>query len=497
MPNAFAYMMLLGWPLVTLGLFRVLTLQNAVVWSLLGGYLILPSATGIDLPVLPNLDKAMVASLSTLVLSLIYASKASSVPDRAGKSGRTIIVAFITLLIVTPLVTVLQNPEPIISGPRFIPGLRLYDAISMISAVIIAIIPFWIGLQYLNTREAHKTLLKAFVFGALVYSVPALFEVRMSPQLHTWIYGFFPHDFVQHIRAGGFRPVVFLSHGLMLGIFMCIALLSALILWRESLRDGKTASGWLIAAIWLAIVLEISKNLGALAIAMILSTLIVFTGRRVQTTFAIVVAAAVVFYPMLRGAGMVPVDAVYDFAKSIDQDRADSLKFRLDNEDALLVRANEKPVFGWGSWGRNQLYDPETGKMLSVTDGTWIILIGIYGWLGYVAHFGLLTLPIVFYVIRRNKFGPSLITPGLMIVLSAVLIDQIPNAGLVSYAWLIAGGLTGYVLWRPVETEEGKGLATGTDLAGTDFDTAPPSWVMASKGSKGRRPRTARQRASE
>lgn len=497
MPNAFAYIMLLGWPLVTLVLFRVLTLQNAVVWSLLGGYLILPLGTEIDLPVLPNLDKTMVASLSTLVLSLIYAPKSKTVLDWTGKSGRMIIVAFTVLLIVTPLVTVLQNPEPIISGPRFIPGLRLYDAVSMITAVIITIMPFWIGLRYLNTRQAHKTLLKAFVYGALVYSIPALFEVRMSPQLHTWIYGFFQHDFLQHIRAGGFRPVVFLSHGLMLGIFLCIALLSALILWRESLRDGKTASGWLIAAIWLAIVLEISKNLGALAIAVVLSTLIVFTGRRVQTTFAIVVAAVVVFYPMLRGAGLVPVDGVYDLARSVDQDRADSLKFRLDNEDALLVRANEKPVFGWGSWGRNQLYDPETGKMLSVTDGAWIILIGIYGWLGYVAHFGLLTLPILFYIIRRKKFGPSLITPGIMIVLSAVLIDQIPNAGLVSYVWLIAGGLTGYVLWRPVETEDANGLATAKGRAEAGMDAASPGWVMAGKGTKGRRPRTARQRASE
>ncbi|MBA3908696.1 MAG: hypothetical protein C0524_02185 [Rhodobacter sp.] len=479
MPNAFAYFMLISWPVVTLALFRVLPLQNAVVWSLLGGYLILPSATVIDLPVLPNLDKTMVSSLSTLALSMIYASKAGLARDWAGKSGRLVIVALTGLLIATPLVTVLQNSEPIISGPRFIPGLGLYDAISTIVAVMISIVPFWIGLRYLNTREAHKTLLKAFVFGALIYSLPALAEVRLSPQLHTWVYGFFPHDFAQHIRAGGFRPIVFLSHGLMLGIFLCMALVSALTLWREALRDGQIASGWLIAAIWLAIILFVSKNLAALGIAAVLSTLAVFTGRRVQTTFAMVVAAVVVFYPMLRGAGMIPVDAVYEFAKSVDEERAESLKFRLENEDALLEHANKKPLFGWGSWGRNQLYDPDTGKMVSVTDGAWVILIGTYGWLGYVAHFGLLTLPIVFYVIRHNKFGPSLITPGLMLVLSATLIDQIPNAGLVSYVWLIAGGLTGYVLWRP------------------DVAAQEPGWVMAGKGATRRRRRTARQRASE
>jgi hypothetical protein len=495
MPNAFAYLMLFSWPLVAAVLFRLLPLQKALIWTLIGGFLVLPSATQIKLPMIPALDKSLIPAVSALVLCMIVAPPASFAPDWAGRTGRLFIVALLGLLVATPLLTVLQNAEPIPIGPTFLPGLRVYDAVSMISSIVVAVIPFYVGLRYLNTQEGHRLLLQAFVYGALAYSLPALFEVRMSPQLHTWVYGFFPHDFVQHIRAGGFRPVVFLNHGLMVGIFLCLAVLSALVLWRDGLREGRPVSGWFYAAVWLVVVLVVSKNLGALGITVVLSTLIVFAGRRVQTGFALAVALVVMFYPMLRGAGYIPVDAIHEFAMSIDAERADSLKFRLDNEDALLIHANEKPAFGWGSWGRNQLYDDVTGRMVSVTDGSWIILIGIYGWLGYIAHFGLLTLPVLFGFLRRKRFGPSLITPGLMLVLSAALIDLIPNAGLVNYVWLMAGGLSGYVLWPTADAvkEAEPALPKSAGAAPPGLPNGQATWVMAAADGSGRKPRSVRR----
>ena len=497
MPNTFAYLMLFSWPVVAAVLFRVLPLQKALVWTLLGGYLLLPTGTSFKIPTLPSLDKAFIPAISALVLCKIYAPAWRPVPDWAGRAGRLVIVTLFLLLIGGPIITILRNPEPLVAGPTFIPGLRFYDALSMISVILVAVLPFWIGLRYLSNREGHRILLQALVIGGLLYSVPVLFEVRMSPQLHNWFYGFFPHDFVQHIRAGGFRPLVFLSHGLLVGIFFCMSVIAALVLWREALREGRTASGWVFAAIWLMFVLVISKNLGALSIAVVLSLLVVFTGRRVQTTVAIVIAAVIVLYPMLRGAGFIPVDQIHELALSVDEERASSLKFRFDNEDALLAHANLKPLFGWGSWGRNQLYDKESGRMASVTDGTWIILIGIYGWLGYIAHFGLITLPILFYALRRSQFGPSLITPGLILVLCATLIDMIPNAGLLGYVWLMAGGLAGYVLWRPEETAEAQRQEAAAGAQDVPATGSGAGWVMAAKGTAPRRPRTPRQGASE
>jgi hypothetical protein len=455
MPNTFAYLVLLSFPLFAVLLFRVLPLQRALIWTLVTGHLLLPSSTSIKIPMLPAIDRSLIAAVSALVLCALMAPRQQVATDTQSRFARQVILFLLALVLVTPLLTVMQNAEPLINGRAFRPGLRLYDAVGLIMSIMVSLIPLWLGLRYLNTRAGHRALLEAIVLSAVVYSFPALLEVRLSPQLHNWIYGFFPHEFAQHIRNGGFRPVVFLNHGLMVGIYFCMAVISSAVLYREARREGRRAAHWMIALIWMTVVLYLAKSLGALMLAVIFASVVLFLGRRLQVMLAVAVAGIVLLYPMLRGAGWIPVDAVYDFALMINEDRAASLKFRLDNEDALLAHANEKPLTGWGSWGRNQLYDPETGRMISTTDGIWIIFIGMFGWIGYIGRFGLLTAPILFFAMRQKRYGPSLVTPGLLMVLSANLIDLLPNAGLVNYVWLMAGAVVGYVLWRdPREAED-------------------------------------------
>lgn len=467
MPNLFAYTMLIAWPLVAMVLFRALPLSKALIWTIIGGYLVLPSATVMKIPMVPPFDKLSIPILSATVLCVACErwdwrrqAAAPGIPTKSA-SGRTLIVALLLLLVVTPVLTVLNNSEPIVSGRSFLPGISLYDGASMISGTVITILPFILAWRYLSTREAHRQLLVAFAVAGLFYAVPTLFEVRMSPQLHTWIYGFFQHDFAQHMRADGFRPIVFLNHGLLVSIFFCLSVLAALTLRREAkrVRERGAALGWGLAALALLFVLFMTKSLGAFVIAIALGTVVAFFSQRLMVLAAALIALIILFYPMLRGAGFIPTEKIHEYAVAISEERAHSLKFRLDNEEALLAHANRKPVSGWGSWGRNQLYDAETGRMTSVTDGVWIILIGIYGWLGYTAHFGLLTFPILLYARRRREFGPSLITPGLTVLLAAVLLDLIPNDSLLPYVWLISGAITGFVLRRTVEAGDEAPLA--------------------------------------
>lgn len=482
MPNPFAYLVLLSFPLLAVLLFRLLPLQRALIWTLLSGHLLLPSSTYLKIPMVPAIDRSLVPAVSAMILCALMAPKMQASPEFKARTGRLVVFLLLGMVLVTPFLTVLVNTEPRIDGRLYLPGLRLYDAFSMISNIVVDLIPIWLGIRYLNTRDGHRALLEGFVISGLAYTFPALIEVRLSPQLHTWIYGFFPHDFVQHMRAGGFRPVVFLTHGLMLGIYFCIAIISAAVLYREARREGGRAWPWLVAALWLAGVLFLCKSLGALVLAAIFASVVLLFGRRLQVALAIGVGAIVMFYPMLRGAGWIPVDTVYNLALSVSEDRAASLKFRLDNEDALLEHANEKPLVGWGSWGRNQLYDPVTGRMTSTTDGIWIIFIGMFGWIGYIGRFGLLTVPILYFALRQKSFGPSLITPGLLMVLSATLIDLLPNAWLVNYVWLLAGAVTGYVLWRdPSDSETGPSRETSANTGG--FAAGPPraAWLMPDK----------------
>ena len=71
MPNSFAYIMLFAWPFVVFFLFRQLPLQKALIWSILGGYLILPVKTEIDFPLIPALDKTLIPSLAAFVMCLV------------------------------------------------------------------------------------------------------------------------------------------------------------------------------------------------------------------------------------------------------------------------------------------------------------------------------------------------------------------------------------------------------------------------------------------
>ena len=237
--------------------------------------------------------------------------------------------------------------------------------------------------------------------------------------------------------------------------------------------------------------IEASDDVPVAFLAVFFAGFVLTFGRRFQVWLGVVVAVIVILYPMLRGAGWIPVDTAYELALQVSEDRAASLKFRLDNEDALLEKANLKPVAGWGSWGRNSLYDPETGDMTSITDGIWLIYIGVYGWLGYIGRFGLLTAPILLYALRRKSSEPSYITPGLIMVLSALLVDLLPNAGLVNYVWLMAGAVAGIAVWRP---------ANATDVAedGTSADGAVlalpgglrANWLMTEETAPTERRRT-------
>ncbi|WP_176797690.1 hypothetical protein [Ruegeria halocynthiae] len=311
------------------------------------------------------------------------------------------------------------------------------------ASTFFSVLPFVIGKRYLTTTESHLTLLKVICFAMLGYSILALWEVRMSPQLNRTIYGYFPHSFGQHIRADGFRPVVFFDHGLSLGLFLSMSLLSSITVWRFKRESDSNAALWIVSGIWLLLTLILAKTLAVLVVSLLLMPFAILLGVRGQLVLAAGLSAVVLLYPMLRGAGYIPTDSIYQIAADHDEARAQSLKYRLDNEDNLLERANLRPITGWGSWGRNHIYDDTTGRQVSVTDGMWIIIIGMFGWVGYSARFGLLTIPVMILALNRKKLDVSIVTSGLALVLALNLVDLLPNAALTPITWLLAGALAG------------------------------------------------------
>lgn len=436
----------LSWPVVVFWFFANRSPATAVTASILGAYMLLPRNFSIELPAVPSLDKNSIPALAAVLAAalLIKGPRLQALPPDMIMPGlwprsRAVRILFV-LMLIGSIASVLTNGDVLRYGARVLPALRPYDAAAFLGSTLFVLLPFLLARKYLAHPEAQKILLIGLVVAGLLYSLPALYEVRMSPQLSRMIYGYFPHDWRQHLRAGGFRPVIFLEHGLWLAIFFCGSFLAALSLWRSS--SGRNRTRFLIASAWLFMTLVLSKGVGALGIGLLLGAMILFLPIRLQVMSVAVISAGLLVYPMLRGAGLVPTEAVLSLAASIDPEREGSLRYRLDNEDILLDKANQRPAFGWGGWGRNRVFNAE-GEDESVTDGYWIILIGIRGWIGYLAQYGLLLIPMIFLSLRWKKLALTPATAGLAMALTANMIDLIPNGTLTPVTWLLAGALAG------------------------------------------------------
>lgn len=454
--NITALLALLGWPLVTVVLFRVLPKERALIWTILGAYMVLPQISAIDLPVVPPLNKESIPNLSAFAACMVVLGR---MPELIPKSwpARVLLV----LILLSPAVTVLTNLEPIRFGiDRFgslslvdpnaltvwgLPGLRIYDSVSALVQQAFLMLPFFLARDLLRTEAAIREIVLALVIAGALYALPMLWEVRFSPQLHTRIYGFFQHDFAQAMRSGGFRPFVFMPHGLWVAFFAFMCTMAAAAWMRSS--DRAQAGRNLLIVGFMAGLVVICKSLGPLLFTLAFVPLILLTKPRLHMALAAGLVVVVMLYPMLRGSGLVPTEGIIATVTDINPDRAQSLEYRFTNEDRILDHVADKPIFGWGGWGRFMVYDPATGESQSIVDGQWIITIGQFGWLGYIAFFGLLALPVLslWWNARKPEAPPVPITVStLALILAVNMVDMLPNATLIPFTWLIAGALLGY-----------------------------------------------------
>ncbi|MCJ7874219.1 hypothetical protein [Phaeobacter sp. J2-8] len=441
MPNILANLMLALWPVVTVLLFRRLPLVPALLWTLVAGFLLLPpTPAAFDFPLLPPLSKHSIPALSALVLSLMfYGLRKSVLPDSL--AGKLLMLTFI----LSPIATVATNGEMVRWGDALhLPGLQITDAIALSLTQVLIFIPFVLARQYLVEAASQRLVLVVLMSAGLAYTLPALIEVRISPQMNIMIYGYFQHDFTQTFRFGGWRPTVFLYHGIWLTFFIMMALTSAVALLKFEQKRRLLYAG---AMMWLGVCLFLFKSLGAMLFALFLVPVVLSFSARNQIKIAALLALLAVGYPVLKAVELIPSDRILAAAASIDTERAASLKFRLDNEDILLERAAEKPLFGWGSWGRNLIYNDISGSVETISDGRWIIVMGQFGWIGFLAEFGLLILPI--FLLWREMLArkPEDVSPfigPLTLMLAINAVELVPNATLTPLTWLLSGALMGY-----------------------------------------------------
>lgn len=409
-----------------LGLVAWLGPRRGVVVSLLAGWLLLPSFDGkIAVPFLAT--KAMFVPVVVLGAALAF-----DLRNWQRLRPRWIDVPMVVFC-AEPFVTSMVN------------GLGAYDGAQAVFQITSTWgVPYLLGRVYLGTPRAIGELADGLVLAALAYVPLALWEVRMSPNLHLWTYGYHPMDFLQAVRFGGFRPNVFLSHGLMLGMVMSTASLVAWWLWRTRARTRLLglSYGWWVAVLVGTTVL--AKSTGAILLLIAGIAVMEGTRRLAAPWLVLALLLAPSGYAAARIAGWSGEGILELSERWVDTDRASSLKYRMDNEDALVAKAMERPGLGWGRWGRSRIYD-EDGRDISVTDGMWIITLGVSGLVGLVALALFQALPAL-ALLRRfpSRFwGDPRIAAAAALAVAVLLwaVDNVLNAMVTPLPQLMAGAV--------------------------------------------------------
>ncbi|HEY6878530.1 MAG TPA: hypothetical protein VI299_10955, partial [Polyangiales bacterium] len=185
---------------------------KAALYSLLMGTLFLPEMVMFKLPLFPEFTKARVENLAMLFCVLTRPQLPK--PERWW-------YWLVGLSLVSAIATYKTNPETITSGIVTMTGLNFKDGMYLFMVDITSgLLSAYLAMRCFFGERDIQHWIRLLTGVGLIYGVLILIEVRMSPQLHTWIYGFPAFDdFAQSMRWGGYRPVVFMAHGLATSLF--------------------------------------------------------------------------------------------------------------------------------------------------------------------------------------------------------------------------------------------------------------------------------------
>ena len=441
---------LFGWiPFVVFYLYKRFPPQQAVIYSFVIGWLFLPVAS-FTFPGIPDLTKTSAASYAVFTAVVFYDWQ------RLQKLRPSWVDIPIVIFCICPLFSSLTN------------GLGLYDGCSeTLGHVVTWGMPYLIGRIFLNDLTGLRYLSMGIFIGGLIYVPLCLYEIRMSPQLHTMLYGYFPHSFAQTMRYGGWRPNVFMQHGLEVGMWMMAASLIGVWLWYSGTmkKFGSVPLNILIPILLVTFILV--KSTGAYGLLLI-GLGILWLGYQMKTALPALVLSAFILIHTGFSAFGTPFYAT-QLLSSMEQigvpsERLESLEFRWDNEEVLSEKAQERIIFGWGGWGRSRVYEENAqGELVdvSVTDSLWIIVYGRNGLFGLTGLMGTLLLPVVSLlalklpakVWQHRQVAPVV---ALAIIILVYDLDLLLNAHINPVFILAMGGMSGYVASPKVQRSKKK-----------------------------------------
>jgi hypothetical protein len=420
--------LILVWPVVCCLFFLKLETVPATFVSLVGGMLILPVKVQFDLPLIPAIDKNVSSSIGALLGIVLIHKK--TINWFGSDRTKHLILAILSI----PFINLFFNTSPHFTGAVWKPGLSLHESLSAVLLTYLTLLPLIIGINVVKREEDLYKILKYLVVASLLYLPLVLFELRFSPQLHNIVYGFHPHEFIQQIRAGGFRAVVFLGHGLLTANFYLGGFI-ALLLLSKMKRYFISRNIHLTLIVILLFCLVLLKSVTAVLLAIVAVVLLNINRNLCRKSMKLIVISAAI-YPLIVFFGLIPLDWLYENMQTfISSERIESLYFRFSNEKMAIDYLGYNIFVGFGGLGRAVMDG-------IITDGSWLVWTLRYGAVFWFLCVFLCLKPL-FCITKNSDLNRRLVLLAILPVV--ILIDQIPNSSWsLVWIWLYSGALIGY-----------------------------------------------------
>ncbi|MGL5795514.1 MAG: O-antigen ligase domain-containing protein [Waterburya sp.] len=437
-----AQLVLLAWIPFVFFLFKFFPTQKAVIVSLIVGWLFLPQRVEFPLPLIPDYNRLSAINYGILLATWFYDAQRF----RSFKFGWLDIP--MAIWCICPMASSLTN------------GLGIYDGcVASLTTIVIYGVTYFIGRIYFNNLIAIRQLVIGIFFGGLVYLPLCLLEVAISPQLHRLVYGYHGvKQFSQSFRYGGFRPTIFMEHGLAVGMWMMAATLIGIWLWQAKVINQIAGLPIALFIPMLLVTFILLKSTGAY-IYLLYGIVILLTAKWLRTALPLLVLIVMIFSYILMGTSgaMTPErsEQIVTIAEDLaGADRAHSLDFRFNNEEILVNKARQKMIFGWGGWNRNRVFEynyQDEFVDTTITDSLWIIAFGVNGLVGLIAIFSSALLPALsffYYCYPASSWFHPKVAPAAMLVTITTLymLDCTLNNQPNPVFTLASGGIAGLVL---------------------------------------------------
>jgi hypothetical protein len=425
---------------LSIGMFFFMRPLQAALIIAFGADMFLPEGPTLRIPYLPIIDKHNLPYLCILIGCLL---KHRKLVTRLPRQKWFIVLTVLALLGGAGTALTNADAKPCGDFGHMVQPISFKDGMAVsIGTFIACSLVFYLGYVLSRGREGLEKVLVGLGIAGLIYCPFAIFEMRFSPQLHGMVYGYDLGGWDMVRRWGGFRPTVFMPHGLMVARFLLGATLALFVLAER--RKRLLGIPIRLLAWFQAVVLVLCRSTGAVILAVVGIVIFRVLKPKKQILVAAVFSAITFFYPLLRAVDLFPTTLILNASGELQTDRRDSLAFRLRNEDLLLAHARERILFGWGSYGRNRVCD-KWGYDITTTDGHWIIVLGISGIAGFLIVFGCLAYPVLWAVRSLRKATPPpdiQYLAGFTMILALQAVDLIPNGLWCCYPFFLAGVLS-------------------------------------------------------